>query len=442
MRWTLFDRFVQKWIEAHVTGRFVSPKIKRILYILYPSCDLEEICRSYYREKLVLMLRIGMVSSVLIMFVIVSEYASSLENTGNIYMREEESQQITLNVQTEGTDKANITYEINPKRYTPAQIQEYVNRFRKQGASLILGKNENLKEVCSDLCLQETYEDYPMQFSWESSDYARITQDGSVENENIKKPQTVLLTAEIRYEEQVYEQEFSVCVIPKSLTESDRREEKILSALREEDENQKYSEQFRLPETLFGENVHYETPKDDTPVLMLAILPLILVAVYGAKDRDLEKELERRKRRLSLRYPEFISKIQLLLGAGISVRNVFIRLSEDASLGEDLQSELKIVVRDLKNGMPLRDALDRFSKRTANSLYIKFSALMLQNMKKGTEDLLLQLSGEVSEAFSLRKMQARQLGEEAGTKLLLPMILMLTVVMATLMIPAFLSFQL
>ena len=192
MRWTLFDRFVQKWIEAHVTGRFVSPKIKRILYILYPSCDLEEICRSYYREKLVLMLRIGMVSSVLIMFVIVSEYASSLENTGNIYMREEESQQITLNVQTEGTDKANITYEINPKRYTPAQIQEYVNRFRKQGASLILGKNENLKEVCSDLCLQETYEDYPMQFSWESSDYARITQDGSVENENIKKPQNVI----------------------------------------------------------------------------------------------------------------------------------------------------------------------------------------------------------------------------------------------------------
>ena len=67
---------------------------------------------------------------------------------------------------------------------------------------------------------------------------------------------------------------------------------------------------------------------------------------------------------------------------------------------------------------------------------------MIQNMKKGTEDLLLQLSGEASEAFSLRKIQARQLGEEAGTKLLLPMVMMLAVVMATLMIPAFMSFQL
>ena len=175
---------------------------------------------------------------------------------------------------------------------------------------------------------------------------------------------------------------------------------------------------------------------------MFAVLPVILVIVYKAKDRDLEKELERRKQRLSYGYPEFVSKVQLLLGAGISLRNVLIRLSEDSSLGEELQGEMQIIVRDLRNGILLRDALDRFGKRTANPLYIKFSALMIQNMKKGTEDLLLQLSGEASEAFSLRKIQARQLGEEAGTKLLLPMVMMRAVVMATLMIPAFMSFQL
>lgn len=357
-------------------------------------------------------------------------------------MRGEDNRQITLKVQTDGSDETSVMYELHPKQYTPAQIREYVERFRLQGASLILGENEDLLQVRSDLCLQETYEDYPLQFSWESSDYARIAEDGSVENEELKSPQTVRLTAEMRYEEQVYMQEFTVCVVPKLLTETMQREAKILSALRKEDEKQKYSEQFRLPEMIFGEHVKYEIPQDSTPILMLAMLPAVLVAVYGAKDKDLEKELERRKRRLSLQYPEFVSKVQLLLGAGISVRNIFIRLSEDVSLGEELRGELEIVVRDLKNGMPLRDALDRFGKRTANPLYIKFSALMLQNIRKGTEDLLLQLSGEVSEAFSLRKMQARQLGEEAGTKLLIPMILMLAVVMAALMIPAFLSFQL
>ena len=442
MKWTLFDRLAQRWLETSIAKRFFSGKVKRILSVLYPSRNPEEVCRSYYREKTVLVLRIGVVAGVFIVLVIISEHSSSLWKTGNVLMRGEESQQIELKVQTNESDETRIMYELRPKQYTKAQIREFVENFRAQGESLILGENEELMQIRSDLCLEETYPDYPMQFSWESSDYARIAEDGSVENEELKSPQTVRLTAEIRYEDQVYKQDFTVCVVPKLRTEAERREEEVLSALQKEDEEQKYSEKFQLPEKMFGEKAEYEIPKNATPIWMLALLPVVLVAVYSAKDRDLEKELERRKRRLSLRYPEFVSKIQLLLGAGVSVRNVFIRLSEDVSLGEELQGELEIVVRDLKNGMPLRDALDRFGKRTANPLYIKFCALMQQNMKKGTEDILVQLSGEVSEAFSLRKMQARQLGEEVGTKLLIPMILMLAVVMAALMIPAFLSFQL
>ena len=45
-------------------------------------------------------------------------------------------------------------------------------------------------------------------------------------------------------------------------------------------------------------------------------------------------------------------------------------------------------------------------------------------------------------AFEERKNRAKQLGEEAGTKLLLPMFLMLAVVLAVVIIPAFLSIQL
>ncbi len=442
MKETLFDRLAKKWMNTPIAKRMVSGNIKRILSILYPLQSPEEVCKSYYHKKMVLMLQIGTVIAVLTILVMVSEYSSSLKRTGNVLLRGEDSQQITLEVQMDGSDKTSVVYELNPKCYTPEKIREYVDQFRSQGETLILGENEDFMHVHTNLCLKEFYEDYPMQFSWESSDYGRIAQDGSVENENLKSAQTVLLTAEMRYEEQVYKQEYVVCVVPKVLTKSMRQKEAILSVLRQADEDQKFAQQFRLPEKILGENVRYEFPQDYTPALMFAVLPVILVIVYKAKDRDLEKELERRKQRLSYGYPEFVSKVQLLLGAGISLRNVLIRLSEDSSLGEELQGEMQIIVRDLRNGILLRDALDRFGKRTANPLYIKFSALMIQNMKKGTEDLLLQLSGEASEAFSLRKIQARQLGEEAGTKLLLPMVMMLAVVMATLMIPAFMSFQL
>ena len=50
------------------------------------------------------------------------------------------------------------------------------------------------------------------------------------------------------------------------------------------------------------------------------------------------------------------------------------------------------------------------------------------------------LEKEALEAWDERKRKARVLGEAAATKLLFPMVLMLLVVMAIIMVPAFLSF--
>ena len=47
------------------------------------------------------------------------------------------------------------------------------------------------------------------------------------------------------------------------------------------------------------------------------------------------------------------------------------------------------------------------------------------------------LEREAMEAWDERKRKARVLGEAAATKLLVPMIMMLAVVMAVVMIPAF-----
>ena len=47
-----------------------------------------------------------------------------------------------------------------------------------------------------------------------------------------------------------------------------------------------------------------------------------------------------------------------------------------------------------------------------------------------------RLREEADKAAQERLQQSRRLGEEAGTKLLIPMVLMLAVVMAMIMIPA------
>ena len=72
--------------------------------------------------------------------------------------------------------------------------------------------------------------------------------------------------------------------------------------------------------------------------------------------------------------------------------------------------------------------------------YKTFSTLLIQNLQKGSRRMADILEQEALEAWDERKRKARGLGEAAATKLLVPMVMMLAVVMAIIMIPAFLSF--
>jgi len=47
----------------------------------------------------------------------------------------------------------------------------------------------------------------------------------------------------------------------------------------------------------------------------------------------------------------------------------------------------------------------------------------------------------MTDAFEQRKHQARRLGEEAGTKLLLPLFILLSVVMVMIAVPALMEFK-
>ena len=68
--------------------------------------------------------------------------------------------------------------------------------------------------------------------------------------------------------------------------------------------------------------------------------------------------------------------------------------------------------------------------------------MLAQNLRKGSGGLTELLTREAEDAFEDRKNLAKKLGEEAGTKLMIPLFLMLIVVFAIVIIPAFLSIKL
>lgn len=56
--------------------------------------------------------------------------------------------------------------------------------------------------------------------------------------------------------------------------------------------------------------------------------------------------------------------------------------------------------------------------------------------QEGTVGIGRILAKESEDAFSQRKTMAQRLGEEAGTKLLFPMLMMMVVIMVILVVPA------
>lgn len=73
-------------------------------------------------------------------------------------------------------------------------------------------------------------------------------------------------------------------------------------------------------------------------------------------------------------------------------------------------------------------------------VYLKMMTLLSQNIRKGTRDILNMLAEEELSALQLKRELAKKKGEEAGTRLLFPMILQLGVVMIIVIAPALMGF--
>ena len=146
-------------------------------------------------------------------------------------------------------------------------------------------------------------------------------------------------------------------------------------------------------------------------------------------------------------YAEFVSKLQILLSSGSTIRKSLEKMAVDYKRNKEkggenkyVYEELLLCVRKLRDGLDEAACYEYFGNRCGLVCYKKLTSLLIQNLRKGTDGILEAMDNEVRIAFEERKSVARKMGEEAQTKLIFPMMLMLTVVMLIIMIPAYMAF--
>ncbi len=175
----------------------------------------------------------------------------------------------------------------------------------------------------------------------------------------------------------------------------------------------------------------------------------MLVAGVLLKLNEKQKKEEKIKKRndiLKKEYSELISRLLLMLYSGTGVRMAFFRMAAlyNRSKGEgekrrEVFEELTMACREMENGSSEDEAYERLAERCALPCYRKLGVLLVQNRKKGGKGFTDALEQEVMASFAERRRLAEIAGNTASMKLLLPLGMMLMVVLALMMIPAFMS---
>ena len=178
------------------------------------------------------------------------------------------------------------------------------------------------------------------------------------------------------------------------------------------------------------------------------ILLGIGILFFFREEEQMKEQMNERKEQLLKDYPEFIHQLILLIGAGMTLKSAFIRLSENYKKKKQLTNkkhylyeELIVTTYEFQAGLSEEEVYRNLANRIGLSSYKRIIELLIQNVKKGTKNLIEMLIREQESSLEMRKEQAKRLGEEAGTKLLMPMILLLGVVLLLVLYPAMCQFQ-
>lgn len=177
----------------------------------------------------------------------------------------------------------------------------------------------------------------------------------------------------------------------------------------------------------------------DTSFIVFAVI--LLGALFYFTDNELNEKVTKRRLSIQMDFPDFLNKLTLLVNAGMTVPRAWEKIVSDNKKDTVLYNELGIVLTEIKAGKPENQAYEDFAKRCRIQEITKFISVIIQNMRKGNAELVSILRLQATGCWEMRKHAVKRVGEEASTKLLLPMMIMFVAILIIVAIPAVLSMR-
>ena len=367
---------------------------------------------------------------------------SALERPG--YLEGDRSQQ--LYVQGEAGE-GRLSLTLGERQYTQKEAQAHLQEVMAELDSVIRGENQSLDRVEYPLNLVREWPDYGISLEWYSGTPEVLDSRGVIADSHVEGSCLVELRALLRCGQYESTYRCTANVYPRKREAEDAFLALADASLREQEARTAAQASFALPEEIGGEEVTYYLPQDTSGWSAGCLLLALAVLLYFWRDERLLREARGRDAQMMADYPAIVSRLTILLGAGMSVPNALEKMTEDYLARRErggrkryAYEEMAVAVRETNSGIPQAQAYERLGKRCRLMPYRKLAGLLAQAVRMGNKRLAAQMKEEVSEALEERRQRARKAGEEAGTKMLGPMMLLLAVTVLIVLFPALQTF--
>lgn len=261
----------------------------------------------------------------------------------------------------------------------------------------------------------------------------------------------------VRSGDEIFEQKVSIALDPYGI----KKEDGTAGRERQQGEEERIGQELRsmvsgfnqdhekrkvlLPTSLkSGESLSWEQETSRNTVPIMAVCLLVMGVLYKTRFRVLEKKKQKERESVIRQLPEFVNRLVLLLNAGLVLSTAFERSVEETCAGPGTDEdffygklhEIYIHVKTA-NGSMHRE-LRAFAKASGIKELIRVANIIADNVSKGT-GLTEKLQAESEILWMNRKKNCEERGRLAETKLTLPLVIFLLVLVVITIAPALLE---
>jgi len=432
-------------LPDRVEDRLLTEEEKLKLRKLYSIKQLVPKQHEYLAKKLGLIWLILIIGG---MFAIIlgHEYSPS-QPIGTVLQRpaygeSAEVYELTYTIEgADGLETGEVPIVVGPILPSGEEAMDLLESKYEPLQTMLLAEGDYLNKVTQDLVVERNPFPEPIDVTYASLTPDYLTDKGELRLNNMALNQaykaSIVATLSINGVKTSYTYTYDLYRLPMSLLEEENLiEERIVSA----------SDKVTLPDSLYEQDGRLTwTTKEEglRGIQIFAAAVLISGLFYVFYQRSLDEALVKRQEEILMDFPDVVTKLTLLINAGMTFSRAWNKVVSDYQDRIDRQRPLyeeMVTTRvQIRNGMPEREALEEFGRRTGSKEVIRMSAVLIQNLRRGSHSLTEALKQLSQEAWEIRTTTAKMQGEKASTKLLIPMGISFIAVILIVMAPTIMS---